>query len=225
MDVDVVAMDVGRHGLGQVVPPPAVGDQPAVGNEAEPGGEQQGLVVHHLQELRFGHPLDVVDLVGMGLDGQLVLGRDSEEEDVVDLVLPPRTLLAVRDGVGRPVVQAGEELELGRGDLGGGDAQLVIELADGGVLGAGDGAVGHVLGTVDLGRRHAVQGVGAAGVGPDLEMPKQHNNAAIHVFVIVVIYSCMCRRRRKIRTSSKQAMLMCEHPFRPGINRKHEMHS
>ena len=70
-----------------------------------------------------------------------------------------------------------------------------------------------------------MQGVGAAGVGPDLEMPKQHNNAAIHVFVIVVIYSCMCRRRRKIRTSSKQAMLMCEHPFRPGINRKHEMHS
>ena len=37
-----------------------------------------------------------------------------------------------------------------------------------------------------------MQGVGAAGVGPDLEMPKQHNNnnAAIHVFVIIVIYSC-----------------------------------
>jgi hypothetical protein len=36
-----------------------------------------------------------------------------------------------------------------------------------------------------------VQGVGAAGVGPDLEMPKQHNNAAIHVFIIIVIYSCV----------------------------------
>ena len=49
MDIDVVAMDVGRHGLGEVVPPPAVGDQPPMRDEAEPGGEQQGLVVHHVQ--------------------------------------------------------------------------------------------------------------------------------------------------------------------------------
>ena len=169
MDVDVVAVDVGRHRLGQVVPPPAVGDQPPMSNEAEPGREQQGLVVHHVQQLLLGHPLDGVDLVGVGLDGQLVLGRDGEEQDVVDLVLAPRTLLAVRDGIGRPVVEAGEELELGDGNLRGGDAQLVLELADGGILGAGDGAVGHILGTVDLGRRHAVQRMRAAGVGPDLE--------------------------------------------------------
>ena len=108
----------------------------------------------------------------MGLDGQPILGRDGEEQDVVDLVLAPRTLLAMRDGVGRPVVQAGEELEIGRGNLRGGDAQLVLELADSGILGTRDGAVGHILGTVDLGWRHAVQGMRAAGVGPDLDANK-----------------------------------------------------
>lgn len=79
-------------------------------------------------------------------------------------------LLAMGDGISSPVMQPGQKLELINGDLIGGDTELVIELADGSILGTHDGAVGNILGGVNLGWRHAVQRMRAARVGPYLKV-------------------------------------------------------
>lgn len=76
-----------------------------------------------------------------------------DEEDVVDLVLPPGAPGPVRARVRRPVVQPREELELGQRHLGRGDAELVQELADGGALHAcRTGRDTQVLSDIVLGR-------------------------------------------------------------------------
>jgi hypothetical protein len=68
----------------------------------------------------------------------------------------------------------------GRGGGGGGGPDLVAQLADGGALDAGDGAVCNVLGRVDLGRGAGVEGMRAAGVRPDVgegDLRKAHVSA------------------------------------------------
>ena len=72
------------------------------------------------------------------------------------------------DGVGRPVVQPRQELEVFNGQLTGRDSQLVVELANGGVLDSHDGSVLYVLGFIDFSGFHAVERMGTASVGPDL---------------------------------------------------------
>lgn len=148
---------LGQPALLEPVPPV---EQHALADQPEPGGVLEGLVLaglgldvpEHLPQLAGADPPRVPDLVDVDVQGDVGL----DEEDVVDLVLPP---LAVRGG---EVVDAREEVEALHGDLRRRDPQLVVELADGGPLGPLD-----VADQVPLARLRGVrQGVGAAGVGP-----------------------------------------------------------
>ena len=72
------------------------------------------------------------------------------------------------DGIGRPIVEAGKKLELLDRDLLGGDAELMIEFTDSGVLGPIDSTICDVRRSVDLIGAHAVEGVGAACICPNV---------------------------------------------------------
>lgn len=72
------------------------------------------------------------------------------------------------DGIGRPIMQSRQELELFNGQFLGRDAQFVIQLADGRIFGTQHRSLGHVVGCIHLGGLHAVKRMGAARVGPDL---------------------------------------------------------
>ena len=109
-------------------------------------------ITEQLPHLLLAHPRRVAHLVHIYSQ----LGRSTDEENIVDLVLAP---LAVR---GREVVDAGEKVKGGGGHLRGRDAEFVTELALGGAFGA-----------LDAGGEVAVAGFGgvgqwvrAAGVGP-----------------------------------------------------------
>lgn len=108
VDVLVVTVNVGSHCLVQVVPPTALRDEPAVRNEAEPWREEKSFVVHHLKKLRLGHPFDVVDLIRVALDSEVALRGYSQEEDVINLVLSPGTLLLKNEEVSEIEKEGGE---------------------------------------------------------------------------------------------------------------------
>ena len=77
-------------------------------------------------------------------------------------MFPPRPAthrLVLRELVRGAVVQAGEVLERVGGHLFGGNPELVLELSDGGSLGAGDGSGGDVRVVVHFRGLVAVQGV------------------------------------------------------------------
>lgn len=109
-------------------------------------------VVEHLAQLVGTDPAGIPDLVFV--DVQRDIGLD--EQDVVDLMLAP---FPVR---GRKVVDAREEGEIRDGDLGGRDAQLVVQFALRGAFGALD--VRGQVAVAGLGR--VCERVRAAGVGP-----------------------------------------------------------
>ena len=154
---------VGGHRGVQVLPPLV---EEVCGDDPEPGRPQQaGVWRHHGLELRLRHVFVVPDLLGVWREVDV---GDLDEEDVVELVLPPGRPGAVCHGVLRAVVQASQELEVFHGDLLGGDPELVLELPDRRGLDAWRRAVGDVLGAVDLGWAVAAEGVRAAGVCPDV---------------------------------------------------------
>lgn len=128
MDGGGIEVGVGGEGGGEVGPP--LGEE-AFGDDSEPGGpEQAGGGVHEFLKFGQGDVLSGVDFVGVGLNGEGG-GGDLEEEDVVYFVFAPFGGGAVGDGVGCPVMQAGQKLEFFDGHLRGGDAELVFELANG----------------------------------------------------------------------------------------------
>lgn len=103
----------------QLTPP---GEEKLLHDKLEPRRESCWVKLgHELLELFGRHVLCVADLVHVGFERDL----GSDEEDVVDLVLAPLVLGVV---VGCEVVDAGEVLELVKGDLLSGNAELVVEL-------------------------------------------------------------------------------------------------
>mmetsp|Transcript_14506 Transcript_14506/g.43587 ORF Transcript_14506/g.43587 Transcript_14506/m.43587 type:complete len:789 (-) Transcript_14506:136-2502(-) len=150
----------GKRGV-EVLPPRG---HEALHDDAEPGRPQQPRArLHHVLQLLEGDPLGVLHLLRVRVDLHVVHLR---EEDVVDLVLSPGALLAVRDHVGGPVVHAREELHGLHRHVAGADAELVVELAHGGALHAGHAPERHIQRRVHLGGVEAVERVRAARVRP-----------------------------------------------------------
>ena len=93
MNVFQVDVGVGGHGRFQVLPPMI--EDPLFANETEPGREEQVLVCHHFEKDFLGDPFDVVNFVGVTLNGKIRLGGNGVEKDVVDFVFSPRTLIRI----------------------------------------------------------------------------------------------------------------------------------
>jgi hypothetical protein len=72
------------------------------------------------------------------------------------------------DSISGPIMQPCQKLELCQWKLIGRNAQFVVEFAHGGILGAKDGSLGDIGGSIDLGWDHAMEGMRAAGIGPNL---------------------------------------------------------
>ncbi len=82
---------------------------------------------------------------------------------------------SVRDGIGSPVMETGQEFESVHVQFLPRNAEFVVHLSNGGILDSHDGPIGNIFRGVDFGGFHSVERVGAAGVGPDLRMCENNN--------------------------------------------------
>mmetsp|Transcript_7326 Transcript_7326/g.18640 ORF Transcript_7326/g.18640 Transcript_7326/m.18640 type:complete len:223 (+) Transcript_7326:164-832(+) len=155
------------NGLLHVLPPRV---QKPLGDDPKPGRPPQARAgIHHAPQLVPRDPARGVDLLRVGVHVHVRARPAAHHQDVVHLVLAPRPAahrLVLSEVVRRAVVQPREVLERPSGHLRGRDAELVLQLAHGGALGAGHGAAGDVLGGVHLRGLVPVQRVRAARVGP-----------------------------------------------------------
>lgn len=74
----------------------------------------------------------------------------------------------MRHSIGRPIVQPGQEFEFVDGQFVGRNAEFMVELANGCILGTEDRSGGHIIRFVHLVGLHAMEGMRTARVGPDL---------------------------------------------------------
>mmetsp|Transcript_6541 Transcript_6541/g.13701 ORF Transcript_6541/g.13701 Transcript_6541/m.13701 type:complete len:281 (+) Transcript_6541:1817-2659(+) len=169
----VVSVRLPRADLFPLRPPSLFPQEPPSRNETEPWAPQQrpAFLRELLREPFRADPPHVVHLVRVGLHGQaapVLRSFHAYEQYVVDLVFAPRGVVAVGDGVRRPVVHARQKPEIRVGHLLTGDAELVFKLADGGVFRARDGSVRDRRRAVVFGGSHSVEGVRTARVRPDV---------------------------------------------------------
>lgn len=88
LNVYVVTVLIGAHGLFEVFPPANL--QPFLAYETKPWRKQQRSVLHHGCQFVRGDPLNVVNFIRVWFNGEFRLVLDAEKEYVVDLVLSPR---------------------------------------------------------------------------------------------------------------------------------------
>mmetsp|Transcript_41611 Transcript_41611/g.89329 ORF Transcript_41611/g.89329 Transcript_41611/m.89329 type:complete len:268 (+) Transcript_41611:1869-2672(+) len=156
---------VGREGLCQVAPPlvDKVGHQ-----DLEPGGPRLVWIVHGLLELSLSNPASSTDLLLVGLKGQFLTRVKLVEQNMIDLVLTPRSLGPIGPHIGGPVVQAQHVLKALGVQLRSRNSELMSKLADRCVLHPHVGSLGNLIVAVVLAGSHAVERVATAGVGPDI---------------------------------------------------------
>mmetsp|Transcript_239 Transcript_239/g.659 ORF Transcript_239/g.659 Transcript_239/m.659 type:complete len:303 (+) Transcript_239:161-1069(+) len=156
---DRLAGVLARHGVVQILPPL---EATALHDALEPRRPQQIGLLQHLFHFRDRQVLALRDFIRIDLHCGLL---DLQKDDVIDFVLAPRRGVAVRDGVGRPVMEPVDEPHVLHRQLIGSDAQFLLQFAHGGIADALHFWV-RLRQHVDLVWCHAMQGMRAACVSP-----------------------------------------------------------